>query len=68
MSGVVCLGVPTTGGSPKVAVVRILLVVGGGEVVGVVGGVGVGVGVGFVCRGGGSCVGILCSMLVPLSR
>ena len=68
MSGVVCLGVPTTGGSPKVAVIRILLVEGRGVVVGVVGGVGVVVDVGFVCRGGGSCVGILCSMLVSLSR
>ena len=68
MSGIVCLGVRTTGGSPKVAVMRILS--GGGRevVVGVVGVVGVGVGVGLVCRGGGSCVGILCRMLVSLSR
>ena len=50
--GVVCLGVATTGEGPNAAVTGVF-------VVGVVIGVGVVVGVCLVCRGGGSCVGIL---------
>ena len=54
------------------AVIRGLEVVGCVVVVEVVGEVGVTVvvvvGFGLVCRGGGSCVGILCSIFVPLSR